>query len=69
MACRVARSFPDHTHRTLVFCSECGSTDAEMCFTSKTLGPHLCATCAQSMVDCGVAKELSPGPERCLVPS
>ena len=69
MACRVARSLQNLTQRALVFCSECGSTDVEMCFASRTLGPHLCPICAQSMVDCGVAKELSPGPERYLVPS
>lgn len=69
MACRVARSFRDLIHRTLVSCSECGSTDAEMCYASNTLGPHLCPICAQSMVDRGVAMELSPGPGRCLVPS
>jgi len=41
----------------------------EVFFTSKTFGPHLCPICAQSMVDCGVTKELGAEPVRCLVPS
>jgi uncharacterized ferredoxin-like protein len=69
MACRVARSFRDQTHRALVSCSECGATDLELCSISKTLGPHLCPICAQSMVDCGVAKESTPESVRRLVPS
>jgi ribosomal protein S27E len=57
MACRVARSSQDRSHFDPVSCSECGSTNLEVCHTSKTLGPHLCAICAQSVVECGGWKE------------
>ena len=57
MTCRVARSSQDHLRMNLVFCCECGSADLEVCSTSKTLGPHLCQTCAQSMFECGVWQE------------
>ena len=57
MTCRVARLSPDLLRIDVVFCCECGSPDREMCYTSKALGPHLCPTCAQSMVECGGSKE------------
>jgi hypothetical protein len=53
VTCRVARLSQGHLCVDLVFCCECGSADLEVCYTSKTLGPHLCPTCAQSMVECG----------------
>lgn len=57
MACRVARSFQDHTHKAQVSCSEYGAVNLEMCYTSETLGPYLRQIRAQSMVECGVAKD------------
>ena len=57
MTCRVARSFHDHTHKALVSHSEYGATNLEMCSTSETLGAHLRPIWAQSMVECGVAKD------------
>jgi len=41
-----------------VFCCECGSSDLEVCDTSKTLGPHLCPTCAVSKVEYEIWKEI-----------
>jgi hypothetical protein len=59
VACRVAR-FPQNLFRVdLVFCCECGSGDLEVWYTSKALGPHLCPTCVQSKVGCGVAERTS----------
>jgi hypothetical protein len=70
MTCRVARSYHNPTQPIdLVSCCKCGSTHLEVFYTSKTLGRHLCPICAQSMVECGVVKELGPEPVRCLVPS
>ncbi len=57
MTCRVARLSQDLLRIDLAFCSECGSADLEVCYTSKALGPHLCPICAQSMVECGASKE------------
>ena len=57
MTCRVARLSQDRPRIDLIFCCECGSADLEVCYTSKTLGPHLCPTCGQSKVECGAAKE------------
>jgi hypothetical protein len=57
MTCRVARLSPDLLRIDLAFCSECGSGDLEVCYTSKALGPHLCPICALSMVACGVWQE------------
>ena len=58
VTCRVAR-FPQNLFRVdLVFCCECGSGDLEVCYTSKALGPHLCPTCVQSKVECGVAESM-----------
>ncbi len=57
MSCRVARLSSDLLRINLVFCCECGSSDLEMCSASKALGPHLCLTCAQSMVEYGASKE------------
>jgi len=58
MTCRVARMSPDLLRIDLAFCCECGSADLEVCHTSKALGPHLCPTCAQSKVECGVAESM-----------
>jgi len=69
MTCRVARSFHNSTRMEPVFCCACGSTNLEVFSTANTLGPHLCASCAQSFVECGWAKELGAEPVRCLVPS
>jgi len=43
VTCRVARLSQDLSLRIidLVFCCECGSSNLEVCYTSKTLGPHL----------------------------
>jgi len=68
MTCRVARSYQDHTCRDLVFCCECGSAHLEVFSTAHNLGPHLCPICAQSKVECGVAKELGPEPVAVLFP-
>jgi hypothetical protein len=57
VTCRVARLSQDHPRMDLVFCCECGSANLEVCCTSKTLGPHLCPTCAESMLECGAWKE------------
>jgi hypothetical protein len=57
MTCRVARSFQDHTHKAQVSCSEYGAVNLEMCSTSETRGTHLRPIGAQSMVECGVAKD------------
>jgi hypothetical protein len=57
VTCRVARLPQDLLRIDLAFCSECGSADLEVCYTSKALGPHLCQTCAQSMVECGTWQE------------
>ena len=63
MACRAARLSQDLPLRTidLVFCCECGSSDLEVCYTSKTLGPHLCPTCIQSKVDDETWKKIRDG--------
>jgi hypothetical protein len=57
VTCRVARLSQDLLRIDLAFCCECGSADLEVCYTSKALGPHLCPTCAQSMVECGAWQE------------
>jgi hypothetical protein len=57
VTCRAARLFQDFLRIDLAFCCECGSADLEVCYTSKALGPHLCQTCARSMVMCGAWKE------------
>jgi hypothetical protein len=57
VTCRVARLSQDLLRIDLAFCSECGSADLEVCYTSKALGPHLCQACAHSMVECGTWKE------------
>jgi len=51
VTCRVARLSQDLLRIDLVFCCECGSSDLEVCYTSKALGPHLCPACAQSKVE------------------
>ena len=50
MTCGVARLSQDLLRVDLTFCCECGSADLEVCYTSKTLGPHVCPTCIQSKV-------------------
>lgn len=57
MTCRVARLSHDLPLINLAFCSECGSGDLEVCYTSKALGPHLCMICAQSKAECGTWME------------
>ena len=57
MTCRVARLSQDLLRIDLAFCCECGSADLETCFISKSLGPHLCPICAQSMVERATWKE------------
>lgn len=69
MSCRAARSFQNHTRMEPVYCCECGSTHLEVFGASKIIGPYLCPICAQSMVGCGVAKDLGPEPVRSLSPS
>ena len=39
MACGVARLSQDPFRINLAFCCACGSTDLEVCQTSKALGP------------------------------
>jgi len=39
MACRVPRSYQDHTRRDLVSCCECGSAHLEVFSTAQTLEP------------------------------
>ena len=58
MTCGVARLSPNLLRVELVFCCECGSGDLEVCYTSKALGPHLCPTCVQSKIGCGVAERM-----------
>lgn len=53
MTCRVARLFQDSPRIDLVCCSECGSSDVEVCRTLNNLGPHLCRACTQSLVEYG----------------
>lgn len=57
MTCRVARSFQIHPQMEPVCCCECGTANLEGFHTSRTLGPHVCPTCVQSMVECGARKE------------
>jgi len=57
VTCRVARLSQDYPGMDLVFCCECGSANLEVCYTSKTLGPHVCPTCAGSMLEGGMGKE------------
>lgn len=63
MTCRVARLSPDLPLSILglVFCCECGSSDLEVCYTSNTLGPHLCPTCTQSKVEYETWKKIRAG--------
>jgi hypothetical protein len=57
MTCRVARSFQGEPRMDLVFCSECNSANLEVCYTSDNRGPHLCPTCARSMVEHGMREQ------------
>ena len=59
MTCRVARSFQNHTQMDLVYCCECGSSNLEVFWTSRTLGPHLCPMCVQSKVEGGAAESMT----------
>ena len=63
MTCRVARLSPDLPlmRMDLAFCCECGSSDLEVCYTSKTLGPHLCLTCTQSKVEYDIWEKILAG--------
>jgi hypothetical protein len=62
MTCGVARLSQNLLRVELVFCCECGSGDLEVFYTSKALGPHLCPTCIQSKVECGVAEGMLRSP-------
>lgn len=63
MTCRVARLPQDTPRIDLVCCSECGSSDVEVCPTRHILGPHLCEACAQSLVEYGTwEKPMSRSP-------
>jgi hypothetical protein len=64
MTCRVARWLENHTQMESVYCCECGSTHLEMFVASKTMGPHLCSICAQSMVGSGAAESMTRSPGR-----
>jgi len=57
VTCRVARLSQDLFRMDLAFCCECGSANLEVCYTSKSLGPHLCQICAQSKVESGTWME------------
>ena len=62
MTCGVARLPQNLSRVDLVFCSECGSGDLEVCYTSKALGPHLCPMCVQSNVECGMVENMLRSP-------
>ena len=62
MTCRVARSSQDLFHMDLAFCCECGSAAIEVRYFSKALGPHLCPTCALSIVEFGAAESMTRSP-------
>ena len=62
MTCGVARLSQNLFRVDLVFCCECGSRDLEVCYTSKALGPHLCPTCIQAKVECGMAESMLRSP-------
>jgi hypothetical protein len=64
MTCRVARLPQDLAGMNLVYCCECGSANLEVFHTSRTLGPHLCPTCAQSKIECGAAESMARSPRR-----
>ena len=53
MTCRVARLLQDPPRIDLAVCSECGSSDLEVCRTMNIPGPHVCPACTQSLVGCG----------------
>lgn len=59
MTCRVARLPLALSMRIIptVLCCECGSSNLEIGYTSKALGPHLCPSCAQSRVEWRMWKE------------
>jgi hypothetical protein len=68
MTCRVSRLSPDLLRINLVFCCECGSSDLEVCSTSKAMGPHLCQICTQSMVECEAWKDIQARSPMCGQP-
>lgn len=61
MTCRVARSYQYYAQMESVPCSECGSTYMDVRLTSRTLEPHLCPTCAQSVSAGGAWREDATG--------
>jgi hypothetical protein len=63
VTCRVTRMSQDFPLIIIdpVFCCECGASDLGVCDTSKTLGPHLCPTCAVSKVEYDIRKEIRAG--------
>jgi len=60
VTCRVTRSPQDLPLRMidLLFSCERGSSDLEVCYTSKTLEPPLCQPCTEFMTECGTRKEI-----------
>ena len=64
MTCRIARSFQRHLCIDLAMCCACGSANLEVCSTSRILGPHLCASCTRSRVECWVDADTKRSPER-----
>lgn len=64
MTCRVARSFQNHTQVDPVYCCECGSANLEVFWTSKALGPHLCAMCVRSKFEGGEAESMKRSSRR-----
>lgn len=70
MTCRVARCYNNPTRpKNLVSCCKCESTYLNVFRPSTSLGPYLCQSCAQSIVECRVAKEWRPDHIRSLVTS
>ena len=58
MSYRVALLLQKPAQIKPVYCGKCGAMNLEVFFSSQALGLHLCPICAQSMIVCGVAKEL-----------
>ena len=67
MTCRVARLPHDFTRTNFAYCCECGSSNLEVFFTSKALGPHLCPMCIQSKFESGVVESITRSPRRSRV--
>jgi Zn-finger nucleic acid-binding protein len=67
VTCRVARSFQNHAQVDSVYCGKCGSSNLEVFWTSKTLGPHLCPICAKSKIEGGEAESMMRTSRKSLV--